>query len=142
MKEGNDVGLKVIVEVGKKGGGTLRPTSVIRQVRDYLEAGAYKIILESEELAEFFSKDGEGASQGLDALIQIVEEVGVENVILECPYGRFFPEINNILWWFVDQFGMNVNLGNIEPKHILSVETIRRGLSFNKGFGNVPVPER
>jgi phosphosulfolactate synthase len=142
VKEGNDAGLKVIVEVGKKGGGSLRPASVVKQLRDYLDVGAYKVIVESEELEGLFPAKGGNTSQGLDALIQIVEEVGVEQVILECPYGKFFPEISDILWWFVDQFGMNVNLGNIEPKHILGVETIRRGLSFTKGFGYVPVPER
>jgi len=142
IKEAIGVGLKVIVEVGKKGGGGLHPATVIKQIRDYLEAGAYKIILESEEIEELFGSRGSNASQGLDALTEIVDEVGPEHVILECPYGKFFVQINDILWWFVQQFGVNVNLGNIEPKHILSVETVRRGLSFNKGFGNVPVPER
>jgi phosphosulfolactate synthase len=30
--------------------------------------------------------------------------------------------------WFVTQFGTNVNLGNIPPADVLSLETIRLGL--------------
>jgi phosphosulfolactate synthase len=142
VKEANKVGLKIIVELGKKGGGTLRPDTAVKQIRDYLDAGAYKVILESEELEMVFSESDVESSEGADTLTQIIEEVGMEYVILECPYGKFFSELNHILWWFVEQFGVNVSLGNIEPKHILSLETIRRGLSFNKGFGMLPLPEK
>ena len=142
VKEAREMGLKVIVELGKKGGGTLRPDTAVKYIHDYLDAGAYKVILESEELEAVFSENGENGSQASDNLIQIIEEVGMEHVILECPYGKFFSELNHILWWFVEQFGVNVSLGNIEPKHILSLETVRRGLSFNKGFSSLPLPEK
>jgi phosphosulfolactate synthase len=142
IQEGRKLDLKVIVELGKKGGGTIRPDTAVKYIHDYLEAGAYRVILESEELEAVFSEDDDSGSQSSDDLNQIIEEVGMDHVILECPYGKFFGELNHILWWFVEQFGVNVSLGNIEPKHILSLETIRRGLSFNKGFGMLPLPEK
>jgi len=142
VEEAKKAGLKIVVELGKKGGGTLRPDTAIKQIGEYLDAGAYKVILESEELETVFSKNDVGSSESADTLTQIIEEVGMEHVILECPYGKFFSELNHILWWFVEQYGVNVSLGNIEPKHILSLETIRRGLSFNKGFGMLPLPEK
>jgi phosphosulfolactate synthase len=33
--------------------------------------------------------------------------------------------------WFVRRFGANVNLGNIPPDDVLSLETIRLGLRFD-----------
>lgn len=141
VKEAKGMDLKAIVELGKKGGGTLRPDTAIKYIHEYLDAGAYKVILESEELEEIFSENGGNGSKISDDLNQIIDEVGMEHIILECPYGKFFYELNHIIWWFVEQFGVDVNLGNIEPKHILSIETIRRGISFNKGFGYLPIPE-
>ena len=142
IEEAQKVGLKVIVELGKKGGSTLQPKTAIKHINEYLSAGAYKTILESEELEAVFEGDSKETSAAADDLRQIVDGVGMEHVILECPYGKFFSELNHIYWWFIEQFGVNVSLGNIEPKHILGLETVRRGLSFNKGFGMLPLPEK
>ena len=56
-----------------------------------------------------------------DLLQRIVAAVSAENLLFEAP-------IKSQQAWFVEQFGANVNLGNIPPEEVLSVETLRLGV--------------
>jgi phosphosulfolactate synthase len=138
VKKIHDLGLKVIVEIGKKqsAGGPLNVSGVRRQVEDYLQAGAYKIILDSEQIELIFEEGSEGQSK-VDELFSVVEAAGYENILLEVPYGKSFQQLKPILWQLVQHFGADVNLANVEPKNLIAVETFRRGL-MSTGFGKIP----
>ncbi len=139
VKKIHDLGFKVIAEIGKKQatGGPLNVSAVRRQVEDYLQAGAYKIILDSEQI-ELIFEDGSEAQSKVDELFSVVEAAGYENILLEVPYGKPFTELAPILWAIIQHFGSDVNLANVEPKNIIAVETLRRGLN-QRGFGRIPL---
>jgi phosphosulfolactate synthase len=124
-------GMLSIVEVGKKGGDAdLEPETVVPVIQRFLGAGAYKVILESEQVELMFA----GGSVDLSAFGAIVDSVGLQNLIFEVPYGKPVSDVIGFAWWFVDRFGPNVNLANIEPRHVLAVETVRHGYGFHGGL--------
>lgn len=126
-------GMKAVVEVGKKGPDVdLGPRQVIPVIKKFLAAGAYKVIVESEQIAALF--EGRSDAADLGALKEIVSAVGVEHLIFEVPYGKPVSDVLGDVWWFVETFGANVNLANIEPRHALAVETVRHGYGFRGGL--------
>ena len=52
---------------------------------------------------------------------EIEHEIDPQNLVFEAP-----QKAQQV--WFVKHFGCNVNLGNIAPQEVVSVETIRQGL--------------
>jgi phosphosulfolactate synthase len=52
---------------------------------------------------------------------EIEHEIDAANLVFEAP-----QKAQQV--WFVKHFGCNVNLGNIPPQEVISVETIRQGL--------------
>ncbi len=138
VKKIHDLGFKVIAEIGKKQatGGPLNVSGVRRQVEDYLQAGAYKIILDSEQI-ELIFEEGSEAQSKVDELFNVVEAAGYENILFEVPLGKPFTELRPILWAIIQHFGSDVNLANVEPNNIIAVETLRRGL-MQRGFGRIP----
>jgi phosphosulfolactate synthase len=62
---------------------------------------------------------GADVKEGL--IDEIVNEVSAENLLFEAP-------IKSQQAWFIKKFGANVNLGNISPEEVISVETLRVGV--------------
>ena len=125
--------MRAIVEVGKKGedDADVQPAKVIPVIKRFLAAGVYKVILESEQVERLF----EGHSTvDVGGLKEIVSAVGAEHLIFEIPYGNPVSDVIGHVWWFIETFGVNVNLANIEPRHALAVETIRHGYGFRGGL--------
>jgi phosphosulfolactate synthase len=56
-----------------------------------------------------------------ELIAEIAAAVGVENVVFEAPSKASQA-------WFIKQFGPTVNLGNIPPEEVISLETLRLGL--------------
>jgi phosphosulfolactate synthase len=85
-----------------------------------LEAGAWKVITEAREsgTSGIFTKSGEMRT---DVVEHVARVVGIEHVIFEAP-------AKSAQAWFVNQFGPEVNLGNIPPDEVIPLETLRRGL--------------
>jgi phosphosulfolactate synthase len=52
---------------------------------------------------------------------EIVHAISAERLLFEAP-----QRAQQV--WFLKQFGLDVNLGNIPPDDVLSLETLRRGL--------------
>jgi len=97
-----------------------------------LAAGAWKVIAEARESGNvgIFRHDGEVRMGLID---EIVHAIAPEQVLFEAP--RKDQQV-----WFVRRFGPDVNLGNIAPEEVLSLETIRLGLrSDTAGGGAAPV---
>jgi phosphosulfolactate synthase len=111
----------VLSEVGSKDDTRIMaPYRWVEQIESELEAGAWKVIAEAREsgTAGIFRHDGEVRMGLID---EIVHAVAPEKILFEAPQ-------KDQQVWFVRHFGADVNLGNIAPDDVLSLETIRLGL--------------
>jgi phosphosulfolactate synthase len=119
----------VMSEVGSKDNERIMaPYRWVEQIQSELEAGAWKVITEARETgtAGICRPDGELRMGLID---EIAHAVDPAHVLFEAP--RKDQQV-----WFVRRFGANVNLGNIQPTDVLSLETIRLGLrSDTVGIG-------
>lgn len=111
----------VLSEVGSKDAAKIIPPyKWIEQMRTELEAGAWKVIGESREAGNvgLFRDSGE-VRQGL--VEEILTQIPSEKIIWEAP-----QKAQQV--WFIKLSGSNVNLGNISPREVIPLETIRLGL--------------
>jgi len=114
-------GFTVLSEVGSKDAAfIMAPYVWVEQIRSELDAGAWKVIAEAREsgTAGIYRADGEVRTGLID---EIAHEVPVEQLLFEAP--RKEQQV-----WFLQRFGHEVNLGNIAPRDVLSLETMRLGL--------------
>ncbi|MFT4753788.1 MAG: phosphosulfolactate synthase [Salibacteraceae bacterium] len=121
----------VLSEVGSKtDADSLTEEDWIRKMKAELQAGAWKVIAEARESGTIgiFDKDG-NAKQSM--ISHISEQIGNENVLWEAPQ-------KSQQVWFIDQFGANVNLGNIAPHEVIPLETLRLGLRGDTVFNFLP----
>lgn len=111
----------VLSEVGAKDNARyMAPYRWVEQIERELAAGAWKVIAEAREggTAGIARPDGEVRMGLID---EIAHAVDTGQLLFEAP--RKHQQV-----WFVRRFGTNVNLGNIAPGDVLSLETIRLGL--------------
>lgn len=121
----------VISEVGsKKKDIVYSPMQWVDMMKSELEAGAFKVIAEARESGTvgIYNDDGSVNSEIIDA---ISHHVSLDNVLWEAP-------LKAQQVWFIKNFGANVNLGNIAPNEILSLETLRLGLRGDTFFQFLP----
>jgi phosphosulfolactate synthase len=122
----------VLSEVGSKDDTRIMaPYRWVELIQAELEAGAWKVIAEARESGNvgIFRHDGEVRMGLIDEIVHAVEP---DKILFEAP--RKDQQV-----WFVRRFGANVNLGNIPPEDVLSLETIRLGLrSDTAGGGAAP----
>jgi phosphosulfolactate synthase len=111
----------VLSEVGSKDDAVIMaPYRWVEQIQQELAAGAWKVIAEAREsgTAGIFRADGEVRMGLIDEIAHAVE---TDRLLFEAP--RKEQQV-----WFVRRFGPEVNLGNIPPGEVLSLETLRLGL--------------
>jgi phosphosulfolactate synthase len=111
----------VLSEVGSKDDTRIMaPFRWVEQIEAELAAGAWKVIAEARESGTvgIFRHDGEVRMGLID---EIAHAVSPDKILFEAP--RKDQQV-----WFVRRFGPDVNLGNIAPPEVLSLETIRLGL--------------
>ena len=111
----------VFSEVGSKDDTKIMaPYRWVEQIRTELEAGAWKVIAEARESGTvgLYRADGEVRMGLVD---EIAHEVDPARLVFEAP--RKDQQV-----WFLRRFGPEVNLGNIPPEDVLSLETLRLGL--------------
>lgn len=112
---------KVFSEVGSKDAEVVfAPYQWVEWIKEELGAGAWKVITEGREsgTAGIFRPTGEMRTGLVD---EIVHEIAVDDLIFEAP-------VKSAQAWFVQQFGPDVNLGNIPPDEVIALETLRLGL--------------
>jgi phosphosulfolactate synthase len=112
---------KVLSEVGSKDEAVvITPSTWIDSIKRELEAGAWKVITEGRESGTvgIYRPTGD-VKDGL--LEEIRESFDITQLLFEAP-------IKKQQAWFVKEFGTNVNLGNIPPEEVISVETLRVGV--------------
>jgi phosphosulfolactate synthase len=121
----------VISEVGsKKKDVVYTPEEWVSMMKSELTAGSVKVIAEARESGTIgiYNEDG---SINSTIISGIAEHVKLENVIWEAP-------LKSQQAWFIKNFGANVNLGNIAPNEIISLETLRLGLRGDTFFQFLP----
>jgi phosphosulfolactate synthase len=120
---------RVLSEVGSKDSAVVvAPYRWVKQIKEELGAGAWKVVTEGRESGTvgLYRESGEIRS----GLIEEIEvEIDTSNLIFEGPQ-------KGQQVWLVKHFGCNVNLGNIAPEEVISLETIRQGLRADTMVGN------
>lgn len=117
----------VLSEVGSKNpDDIIPPYKWVKMIESELEAGAWKVICEARESGTVgvFRPNGEIRSGLID---EIADQISIEHLLFEAPN-------KDQQVWFIKKFGSNVNLGNIQPAEVISVETLRLGLRSDTLF--------
>jgi phosphosulfolactate synthase len=111
----------VFAEVGEKDPAALMaPYRWVSLIRAALDAGASWVTCEGRATGDagLYRPDGEPRAGLVD---EIVHEVDRDRLLFEAPQKH--QQI-----WFIRQYGAEVNLGNVLPADVLSLETLRVGL--------------
>lgn len=111
----------VFAEVGEKDpAALLAPYRWVSLIRAALEAGAAWVTCEGRATGDagLYRPDGEPRAGLVD---EIVHEIERERLIFEAP--KKHQQV-----WFIREQGAEVNLGNVMPQDVLSLETLRLGL--------------
>lgn len=111
----------VFAEVGEKDPtAILAPYRWVAQIRDALAAGAVRVICEGRATGDagLYRPDGEARDGLID---EIAHEVDEDSLVFEAPQRH--QQIR-----FIERFGTEVNLGNVPPGEVVSLETLRLGL--------------
>jgi phosphosulfolactate synthase (CoM biosynthesis protein A) len=90
------------------------PASAVAEAERHLEAGAYKIMVESEGITERVRE------WRTDVAFEIANGVGVEHCVFEAADPQVFE-------WYIKNFGPNVNLF-VDHSQIVECECMRSGL--------------
>jgi len=121
----------VLSEVGSKVEGVEIPDEHwVTMMKAELAAGSWKVIAEARECGTIgiYQKDGSANTNLID---EIVRQIAVEDVLWEAPN-------KNQQVWFIQLLGANVNLGNIAPNEVVSLESLRLGLRGDTFFNFLP----
>jgi phosphosulfolactate synthase len=111
----------VLSEVGSKDADVVfAPYEWVEWIKEEKQAGAWKVITEAREggTAGIFRPSGEMRTGLVD---EIAHSIDVDDLVWEAPTKASQA-------WFIKQFGPTVNLGNIPPDEVISLETLRLGL--------------
>jgi phosphosulfolactate synthase len=114
-------GFTVFAEVGEKDpDALLAPYRWVELIRRALESGAGWVTCEGRATGDagLYRPDGEPRTGLID---EIVHEVDRARLLFEAPQKH--QQV-----WFIRQLGGDVNLGNVLPADVLSLETLRLGL--------------
>ncbi len=123
IRKGRALGFTVVSEVGKKFSLEDRRYGIEERTQNALEeldAGAYKVIIESRESGKLgvFDEKGEIIPEYVETL---VARVGIQNILFEAP-------LTHQQEWLILNMGNSVNLGNIAAENCINLETLRCGL--------------
>ena len=111
----------VFAEVGEKDpAAILAPYRWVELIRDALSAGAEQVICEGRATGDagMYRPDGEARTGLID---EIAHGIDLDKLIFEAPQKH--QQV-----WFIQHFGPEVNLGNVLPEDVISLETLRLGL--------------
>jgi len=112
---------RVISEIGSKDESvTIKKSDWIKFMKKELDAGSWKVIAEAREGGNVgvFYKNGLVKN---DLIQEITKQISITEILWEAPQKQ--QQV-----WFINNFGANVNLGNISPNDIISLECLRLGL--------------
>ena len=122
---------QVLSEVGTKVKGVELSNEVwVSNMKSELAAGAWKVIGEARESGTIglYQSDGSANRELID---DIMKEIAVEDVLWEAP-----NKAQQMM--FIQMLGANVNLGNIAPNEVVSLEALRCGMRGDTFFDVLP----
>lgn len=123
IKQCLESGFGVLSEIGKKDGKIhLDPNAAIEQIDADLSDGAEWVIIEGRDSGKgvgIFDEDGKVKGDLLNVLVNGVKDL--DKIIIEAPQ----TSQHNYL---LTKIGPNVNLGNVQPHDVLTLESTRQGL--------------
>ena len=123
ISETKDRGFIVISEVGKKNPQDdckLDTDDRVKLINSDINAGSDRILIEAREGGKGIGIYDECGNIKENEL-EILAKTNMEKIIWEAP-------LKNQQTDLILKFGTNVNLGNIAPEEVTSLETLRRGL--------------
>jgi len=121
----------VMSEVGSKDADIIiSPAKWIKMMSTELQAGSWKVIAEGRESGNVgvFRPNGTAHTYLIN---KIVAKIDPADILWEAP-----KKTQQV--WFIRLFGANVNLGNIAPNEVISLETLRLGLRGDTFFEFLP----
>jgi phosphosulfolactate synthase (CoM biosynthesis protein A) len=93
----------------------MRPVEwVVKQAKQYIDAGAYMIMIESEGLTESVTE------WRTDLVAKIIDGLGLEKTMFEAADPQVFT-------WYLKNYGTDINLF-IDHSQIINLEVLRRGI--------------
>lgn len=123
IHQARDCGFGVLSEIGKKDRSIhLDPNAAILQINADIANGAEKVIIEGRDSGKgvgIYDEDGKVRGELLSVIISGITDIN--NIIIEAPQ----TSQHNYL---LTKIGPNVNLGNVQPEDVLSLESTRSGL--------------
>lgn len=125
-----EYGLKVLGETGsKKVSSDIK--LLIKDIKDCLNCGAWKVMFEAAELFE----NGIFKSE---VIKDISKEIDLQRIIFELP-GPWIPKITvsdiySLIIWLIENLGSEVNIANVEPSEVLCLEAERTNLGVHMKF--------
>ena len=122
---------EVLSEIGSKIKGVELSNDIwVSHMKTELETGAWKVIAEARESGTIgiYESDGSANRELIDA---IMEEISVNDVLWEAP-------LHAQQTMFIQLLGANVNLGNIAPNEVVSLEALRCGMRGDTFFDVLP----
>jgi phosphosulfolactate synthase len=111
----------VYAEVGEKDpAAIMAPYRWVESIKGALDAGAHQVVCEGRATGDagMYRPDGEARTGLID---EIVHHLDIPKLIFEAPQKH--QQV-----WFIQHFGPEVNLGNVMPEDVISLETLRLGL--------------
>lgn len=122
---------QVLSEIGSKVKGVELSNEVwVSSMKTELEAGAWKVIAEARESGTIGIYDSEGKANR-ELIDAIMKEISVNDVLWEAPN-------KSQQTMFIKLLGPNVNLGNIAPYEVVSLEALRCGMRGDTFFDVLP----
>lgn len=115
-------GFKVLSEVGSKDADfVMAPEAWVSAIKDDLNAGAFKVIVEgrADASAGIYGAGGKVRGDAVDAILN--SGIDPDRLIFEAP---FKPQ----MIYFVTKLGPDVNIGNVALGEVVNLETLRLGL--------------
>jgi phosphosulfolactate synthase len=121
-----DVGLTVITEVGKKDPNEQPAVELLaEQALADFDSGASWVIVDARESGRgvgVFDADGSVREEAVDAMVDILKG-HLDKMIWETPLKKQQE-------YFIIRFGPHIGLGNIQPRDVLALESMRTGIRF------------
>ena len=122
---------QVLSEIGSKVKGVdLSNETWVSHMKTELETGAWKVIAEARESGTIGIYDSDGRANR-ELIDDIMREISVNDVLWEAPI-----KAQQIM--FIKMLGANVNLGNIAPHEVVTLEALRCGMRGDTFFDVLP----
>jgi len=126
---------KVFSEVGSKEAGIfIAPNRWKQMMETELEAGAWKVIAEARESGTV-GIYRPGGKPHVALINKILNKIPKESILWEAPNKAQQA-------YFIKLLGYDVNLGNIAPDEVISLETLRLGMRGDTFFEHLPAALR